>query len=82
VDAALQIYLQARRGGGNMDVNLTDVVMKVPGTTTNLLEGAALKLVAGRRYGLIGRNGIGKSTLLRAIATYSIDKFPRHVKIM
>ncbi|KJE91955.1 ATP-binding cassette sub-family F member 3, variant [Capsaspora owczarzaki ATCC 30864] len=33
-----------------------------------LLQQADLMLAYGRRYGLIGRNGVGKSTLLRALA--------------
>ncbi|KAF7232631.1 hypothetical protein EG68_10989 [Paragonimus skrjabini miyazakii] len=33
-----------------------------------LLEGANLTISYGRRYGLIGRNGFGKTTLLRALA--------------
>lgn len=35
-----------------------------------LLHGADLMLVFGRRYGLIGRNGLGKTTLLRMISRY------------
>lgn len=42
-----------------------------------LLEGADLRLVFGRRYGLIGRNGIGKTTLLKHMATFDIEGFPR-----
>ena len=34
-----------------------------------ILKNAALQLNQARRYGLVGRNGIGKSTLLKAIAT-------------
>jgi ATPase subunit of ABC transporter with duplicated ATPase domains len=30
-------------------------------------EDAELRLVYGRRYGLVGPNGIGKTTLLKAI---------------
>nr|CEL65229.1 TPA: MGC81714 protein, related [Neospora caninum Liverpool] len=37
-----------------------------------LLIDAQLKLVKGRRYGLVGRNGIGKSTLLSALARQEI----------
>ena len=33
-----------------------------------LLQGATLHLVSGRRYGLIGRNGLGKTTLLKLIS--------------
>lgn len=30
----------------------------------------------GRRYGLCGANGVGKSTLMRAIAANKVDGFP------
>ena len=33
-----------------------------------LLESTMLTVTAGRRYGLVGPNGMGKSTLLRMIA--------------
>lgn len=33
-----------------------------------LLEATTLTITAGRRYGLVGPNGKGKSTLLRMIA--------------
>lgn len=38
-----------------------------------LLQGADLTLAFGRRYGLIGRNGLGKTTLLRMISRYYGD---------
>lgn len=43
-----------------------------------LLEGADLRVVYGRRYGLIGRNGIGKTTLLKHMATFDIEGFPKY----
>ncbi|EPZ34284.1 P-loop containing nucleoside triphosphate hydrolase protein [Rozella allomycis CSF55] len=46
-----------------------------------ILSNATLSLNYGRRYGLIGRNGIGKSTLLKAIATRQID-IPRSLSIL
>lgn len=47
-----------------------------------LLEGADLKLVYGRKYGLIGRNGIGKTTLLKHMANFDIEGFPRHHRVL
>eukprot|EP00899_Mesostigma_viride_P008304 jgi/Mesvir1/17475/Mv08750-RA.1 len=41
-----------------------------------LLERAHLRLKRGRRYGLCGRNGVGKSTLMRAIANGQLEGFP------
>jgi ATPase subunit of ABC transporter with duplicated ATPase domains len=41
-----------------------------------LLDQAQLKLVQGRKYGLVGRNGIGKTTLINAITRKEIEKFP------
>jgi ATP-binding cassette, subfamily F, member 3 len=35
----------------------------------------------GRRYGLVGKNGIGKSTLLRAIAHKELQ-VPSHIRIL
>lgn len=51
------------RATGRMTVQTKDVV--VEGCTmaylgTNLLERTTLRLLQGRRYGLIGRNGVGK----------------------
>eukprot|EP00045_Choanoeca_perplexa_P018243 m.283562 g.283562 ORF g.283562 m.283562 type:complete len:741 (+) comp17761_c0_seq4:123-2345(+) len=79
---ALDVYLKAIEGKARFvgDINLNDVALPQPKTTNNLLEGAQLRLVSGRRYGLIGRNGIGKSTLLKAIATYQLPHFPTNLK--
>jgi hypothetical protein len=42
----------------------------------DLLQNATLKLSAGRCYALIGRNGIGKTTLLQAMARRKIPGMP------
>jgi ATP-binding cassette, subfamily F, member 3 len=47
-----------------------------------LLENADLRLVYGRRYGLIGRNGVGKTTLLKHMANFDIEGFPRFVNMI
>jgi ATP-binding cassette subfamily F protein 3 len=46
-----------------------------------LLKSAQLTLGYGRRYGLCGRNGIGKSTLLHMISNRSLV-IPSHISIL
>uniref|UniRef100_A0A8C9XW14 ATP binding cassette subfamily F member 3 n=1 Tax=Sander lucioperca TaxID=283035 RepID=A0A8C9XW14_SANLU len=46
-----------------------------------LLQGAELSLSTGRRYGLIGRNGLGKTTLLKMLASRSL-RVPAHITIL
>ncbi|KAJ3389194.1 hypothetical protein HDU92_001133 [Lobulomyces angularis] len=46
-----------------------------------ILQNATLALNYGRRYGIVGKNGIGKSTLLRAIAHKDLYVSP-HIKIL
>ncbi|KAF9808804.1 hypothetical protein IEO21_07732 [Rhodonia placenta] len=56
----------------NIDVNFG---------SNRILSGASLTLAYGRRYGLIGRNGVGKSTLLRHIAMRDVP-IPSHITIL
>ncbi|KAG6924631.1 ATP binding cassette subfamily F member 3, partial [Chelydra serpentina] len=46
-----------------------------------LLTGADLNLAFGRRYGLVGRNGLGKTTLLKMMASRSL-RIPSHISIL
>uniref|UniRef100_A0A670Z8G9 ATP binding cassette subfamily F member 3 n=1 Tax=Pseudonaja textilis TaxID=8673 RepID=A0A670Z8G9_PSETE len=46
-----------------------------------LLTGADLNLAYGRRYGLVGRNGLGKTTLLKMIASRNL-RIPLHISIL
>ena len=41
-----------------------------------------LLTLAGRRYGLVGRNGTGKSTFLRALSSGQIPGVPSHCQIL
>lgn len=47
-------------------IDIADISMSIG--QKDLLAGAHLQLTAGTRYGLIGRNGVGKSMLLRSLA--------------
>ncbi|XP_060605726.1 ATP-binding cassette sub-family F member 3-like [Ruditapes philippinarum] len=46
-----------------------------------LLTGASLHLSEGRRYGLCGRNGLGKTTLLKMISSGNLQ-IPSHISIL
>ncbi|CAK8990492.1 ATP-binding cassette sub-family F member 3 [Durusdinium trenchii] len=51
--------------GASMDIDVNEIV--VFAGKQELLFNATLRLAQGIKYGLIGRNGVGKSTLLRAM---------------
>jgi energy-coupling factor transporter ATP-binding protein EcfA2 len=44
--------------------------------------GHTLKLIRGRRYGFLGDNGCGKTTLLRRFAAGTMPGFPRHLRTL
>lgn len=46
-----------------------------------LLQNADLLLANGRRYGLVGRNGLGKTTLLRMISGKQLQ-IPSHISVL
>lgn len=46
-----------------------------------LLNGADLHLAYGRRYGLVGRNGLGKTTLLKMMSARGL-RIPSHISIL
>ncbi|KAJ3070564.1 hypothetical protein HDU98_006458 [Podochytrium sp. JEL0797] len=62
------------------DVDLKQVNIVV--NNNALLQDAHLKLFQGVHYGLIGRNGVGKSTLLTCMSTGSLIGFPLNIKIL
>ena len=68
-----------RRANSNMDIQIMNV--QLYGGKQELLQDATLKLVHGTKYGLVGRNGTGKSTLLHAIAERTIP-MPEHIHII
>ena len=47
----------------------------------SLIQGANVTLAYGRRYGFVGRNGLGKSTLLRMIASRQLI-IPAHLSVL
>ncbi|KAH6562164.1 hypothetical protein BASA62_009305 [Batrachochytrium salamandrivorans] len=61
------------------EINLTGLTLQLSNGTT-LLSNADLLLKPGTHYGLVGRNGTGKSTLLSAMATGVIAGFPKTIR--
>mmetsp|Transcript_6433 Transcript_6433/g.19484 ORF Transcript_6433/g.19484 Transcript_6433/m.19484 type:complete len:730 (+) Transcript_6433:33-2222(+) len=51
---------------GTKDVRIEGIDLAFGGIS--LLESATLQLSYGRKYGVVGRNGVGKSTLMKALA--------------
>jgi len=64
--------------GENKEVCVHHLTITIKGK--ELLNQATLRLRMGERYGLVGPNGVGKSTLLRRIARHSIEGFPEHLR--
>jgi ATP-binding cassette subfamily F protein 3 len=65
--------------GKSKDIHLPSI--DVSFGSHRILTNASLTMAAGRRYGLIGRNGVGKSTLLRHIAFRDVP-VPAHISIL
>ncbi|KAF3388546.1 hypothetical protein F1880_003524 [Penicillium rolfsii] len=61
------------------DIKLDNIDISIGGQ--RILTDAALTLAYGRRYGLVGQNGIGKSTLLRALSRREVA-IPNHISIL
>ncbi|POS83122.1 P-loop containing nucleoside triphosphate hydrolase protein [Erysiphe pulchra] len=61
------------------DIKLDGIDVSIGGL--RILTDTSLSLAYGRRYGLVGQNGIGKSTLLRALARRELA-IPTHISIL
>ncbi|CAG9537682.1 unnamed protein product [Cercopithifilaria johnstoni] len=66
-------------GGSVMAVHLTNVDISIG--PKQLLCGADVVLTCGRRYGLVGRNGAGKSTFLKMISSKQL-KIPSNITML
>lgn len=73
------LQLGADSQSKSKDIKLDNIDISISGK--RILTDAALTLAYGRRYGLVGQNGIGKSTLLRALSRREVA-IPTHVSIL
>ncbi|KAM0852648.1 hypothetical protein ACQ4PT_051617 [Festuca glaucescens] len=76
------VYVNHSNVGGSTirDIHMQNFSVTVGGR--DLIQDQTLTLAFGRHYGLIGRNGTGKTSLLRAMAQYAIDGIPRNCQIL
>lgn len=61
------------------DIKVDGIDLSIGGQ--RILSDTSLTLANGRRYGLVGQNGIGKSTLLRALSRREVA-IPTHISIL
>lgn len=61
------------------DVSVEGVTLIYLGN--NLLDRTTVRFLQGHKYGLIGRNGVGKSTLMSRINTGTLPGFPPHLRV-
>lgn len=73
------LQLGNAQGQKSKDIKLEGIDVTIGGL--RILTDTTLTLAYGRRYGLVGQNGIGKSTLLRALARRELA-IPTHISIL
>ena len=77
--AVTPLQLGADAQSKSKDVKVDGIDVSIAGK--RILTDTSLTLAYGRRYGLVGQNGIGKSTLLRALSRREVS-IPTHISIL
>jgi len=62
------------------DIKLEGVTMAL--TSLELLNDINIVFSHGHKYGLVGRNGIGKTTFLKHLAAHAFPGIPKHLQIL
>ncbi|TKA52548.1 putative ABC transporter ATP-binding protein C29A3.09c [Cryomyces minteri] len=73
------LQLGADASTKSKDIKVDGIDISIGGK--RILTDTNLTLAYGRRYGLVGQNGIGKSTLLRALSRREVA-IPTHISIL
>ncbi|KAF2069185.1 hypothetical protein CYY_009493 [Polysphondylium violaceum] len=78
-------YVHLKSGEGlrskiGNDIKFDNLTLSVPGKI--LLNNASLTLAYGHKYGFVGRNGIGKSTLVKKIAMRDEITIAPHLRVL
>ncbi|KAL5988531.1 ATP-binding cassette sub- F member 3 [Asimina triloba] len=67
-------------GPAAKDIHMENFSISVGGR--DLIQEGTVTLTFGRHYGLVGRNGTGKTTFLRHMALHAIDGIPKNCQIL
>ncbi len=73
------LQLGSEQSTKSKDIKVDSIDVAIGGL--RILSDTTLTLAYGRRYGLVGQNGIGKSTLLRALSRREVA-IPTHISIL
>ncbi|KAM7255729.1 hypothetical protein ACFE04_008627 [Oxalis oulophora] len=76
--------VSALEGENEADANVKDISIEnfsVSVTGKDLLKNTSVKITHGKRYGLVGPNGMGKSTLLKLLAWRKIP-VPKNIDVL
>ena len=73
------LQLGSDNASKSKDIKVDNIDVSISGK--RILSDTGLTLAYGRRYGLVGQNGIGKSTLLRALSRREVA-IPTHISIL
>ena len=69
-------YAVAQTGTDEEGEVLCDTLFSLAYGALLLLSHTTLRLIRGRRYGILGTNGSGKSTLMRQLRDGKVENFP------
>ncbi len=69
-------YAPAHSGNDEEGEILCDTLFSLAYGALLLLSHTHLRLIRGRRYGILGTNGSGKSTLMRQLRDGKVENFP------
>ena len=73
--------VRSEEGAYNGAIEAACFTLPNPGGGLPLLQDASFNMIRGRRYALIGRNGKGKSTMLKALAARRVGDIPSNVSM-
>ena len=73
------LQLGSDNSSKSKDIKVDNIDISIGGK--RILSDTDLTLAYGRRYGLVGQNGIGKSTLLRSLSRREVA-IPTHISIL